>query len=188
MKNLKLFLLPIMILFANANASVGIHTGLGIPYVSQYGLNYTMGPSWTLNVQYNNLDLSIGDAKTQLQMPEVGVQWHPFAGAFFIGLGVGQQTLSISASDVASGAKASADVNSTTTVAKLGWMWGKADGGLWFGMDIAFISPSGSEVDIETTNGLGQNTQEYKDVEEAADQFGKTAYSNITFARLGYLF
>ena len=188
MKNFYLVILSCTFLISNAYSAVGPHVGLGLPYVSQAGLNLTMGPNWTANVQYNLLDLSIGDAKTELNMMEVGVQWHPFSGAFFVGLGVGQQNLEVSATDALSDVTVSAEVSSTTTIAKLGWMWGKADDGLWFGMDIAFISPSSSDVDIETSGAISTTSDTFKDVEEAGETFGETSYANITFARLGYLF
>ena len=188
MKNILLSCITFLLFIPIAKSDLGLNVGLGLPYVSQYGINYTMGPSWSVNLEVNTLDISTGEASVKLGMNEFGINWHPFAGSFFIGLGIGQQKLEVSASDLGTGASASVDVTSTTTIAKLGWMWGKADGGLWFGMDLAFISPTGSEVNVETTGGLGTNTQEYQDVLDAGEQFGSTAYANITFARLGYLF
>lgn len=170
----------------NAKAEIGINAGFGIPFVSQYGLNATFGPKWSANIGYNSLDITSSDADVKLTMPEVVVNWHPFSGAFFIGLGLGSEKLEVSASNAAG--SASAEVTATTTIAKLGWMWGKADGGFWFGMDISFISPSGGEVDIKTTGAVTTASEEYQEAKDAAEKFGETAYTNITFARLGYLF
>jgi hypothetical protein len=175
-------------LIPTAYSAAGLHVGLGFPYVTQYGLNLTMGQKWTLNAQYNLLDLSGGDTEIKLSMPEIGIQWHPFSGVFFLGLGVGQQSLDVSATDTDTGESASASVTSATTIAKVGWIWGRANEGFWFGMDIAFISPSSSDVEIETSDSLLTTSQEYKDVEEAGEAFGSTSYANFTFARFGYLF
>jgi len=188
MKKITLLLLICLFLIPVARANVGIHTGFGVPYVTQFGINYSVGSQWTFNAQYNNLDLSVGDAEAELKMPEFGVQWHPFIGAFYIGLGMGQQSLKVSASDSQTGEKAEVDVSSVTTITKLGWMWGKADGGFWFGMDLAYIIPSGSSVDVKASAGLPTTSQEYQDVKDAGERFGETAYLNITFARFGYLF
>lgn len=187
MKKLLMIFCTFAMLSPLAKADVGIYWGTGIPYLSQMGLNLTMGQNWSASVGTNTLDLSVGDAETTLSMPELMINWHPFAGSFFIGIGAGQQTLDVSATEALTGATASANVTSTTMIAKLGWMWGKANGGFWMGMDISFISPSGSEVEIDA-NGLTPADQEYQDVVDAGERFGETAYTNLTFLKLGYLF
>lgn len=171
-----------------AYSSIGVNAGFGIPFITQAGINYTIGQKFSINAGYNNLSLDSGTASVDLTMPELVINWHPFAGSFFVGLGLGSESLEVTATDAQTGGKASAEVSATTTIAKLGWMWGKDNGGFWFGMDVAFISPSGAEVEIKTTNGLGTNSQEYRDAKDAATDFGETSYTNITFARLGYLF
>lgn len=170
-----------------AHAEFGINFGIGAPYVSQYGVNATFGTDLSLTANYNILALELGTAEVELSMPEVTVNWHPFSGSFFLGFGIGSQSLDVSATDVTTSLTASAEVNSTTTIAKLGWMWGKGDGGFWGGIDLAFISPTGSDITI-TAPGLSTTSEEYQDVEEAAENFAETAYINLTFIRLGYLF
>jgi hypothetical protein len=160
---------------------------MGLPFVSQYGLNYTMGKNWTLSAGYNSLDISSGEAGVALTVPEVVFQWHPFGGSFYLGFGVGQETLEASATDTATSLSISAEVTATVAIAKLGWMWGKDNGGFWFGMDVAMYSPSGGEVEVDAP-GVALSSEEYQDVVDAGEQFGETAYMNITFARLGYLF
>lgn len=187
MKKSILLLFVYLTLISTAKAELGINAGLGLPFVSQYGLNLTMGDKWSLNVGYNNLSFTLGSAKTSLTMPEALLNWHPFAGSFFIGLGVGQETLVVTATDADTNAEATAKVTASTTIMKLGWMWGKANGGFWFGMDIAYISPSGGEVEIETSGGTPSDGT-FQDVEDSGEKFGETAYTNITFARFGYLF
>jgi hypothetical protein len=189
MKKIYLALIVAFISVSPAKAGVGISAGFGIPYVSQFGLNATMGNNWSFHANYNGLSLDSGLAEVSLTMPEVAVHWHPFAGSFFLGFGLGSQTLEVSATDTVTGATAEANVDATTAIAKIGWMWGKADGGLWFGMDVAFIQPSGATVEVsESTGTLTEADEEWQDVQEAGEQFGETAYVNLTFARLGYLF
>ena len=188
MKKILLTLITALLFSPLVKADLGLNLGLGLPYVSQYGINYTMGANWTANLQVNSLDLTTGEANANLGMNEFGINWHPFSGSFFIGFGIGQQKLEVTAVDSTINAAASIDVSSTTTIAKLGWMWGKADSGFWFGMDLAFISPTGSKVNVETTGGLGTNTSQYKDVVDLGEKFGELSYMNLTFARLGYLF
>jgi hypothetical protein len=184
---LAILLLGISYVVSKANADIGLSAGLGVPYVSQFDVNATLGQNFSINLGHNALALSSGLAKLTLTMPELMFNWHPFAGSFFIGLGAGYQSLKASATDSSTNLTASAEVNSMTTIAQLGWMWGKADGGFWMGMDLAFISPASSEVKI-VAPGLTANDKEYKDVEKAAKDFGELSYINFTFLRLGYLF
>jgi hypothetical protein len=176
MKKLLISIAVFILINPLAKAEIGLNAGLGLPFVSQYGVNLTMGSNLTFSATYNVIDISSDKASVKLSMPEATIMWHPFSGSFFIGAGVGQEKLEVAATEEIS-----------NTIAKLGWMWGKGDGGLWFGMDLAYIIPSGGDVEINAA-GLPTTSKEYKDVEDAANQFGETAYINITFARLGYLF
>ncbi len=168
-------------------ADVGISAAFGLPYASQYGLNATLGENWSVGVGHNALDLNLGFASVKLTMSELVGYWHPFKGAFFLGLGAGQQTLEVSALELLTGNTASVKVTPMVAIGKLGWMWGKANGGFWFGMDFAFISPTNGDV-VVTAPGLTSADQVYRDVEESGKKYGSTAYLNITLARLGYLF
>jgi len=172
--------------FAKGGKGFGINGGVGVPFLQQAGINYFMSDSLSLSFTYNSLDLTIDDASVKLSMPEVLLQWHPFSASFYIGLGVGQESLKAVATDSLTSQTSEAEITAMTAIAKLGWMWGIADGGFWFGIDAAFITPSGA--DIEITSTLPTTDQAYIDAEDAAEQFGKTAFSNITFFRLGYLF
>lgn len=191
LKKLSLFVVCFcaMVFYSNqSRAGAGISVGVGVPYVSQYGLNYSASPSWSFDLGYNALNLDLGTAGVDLSLIELMAKYHPFQGSFYIGIGAGSQSLSTSATDALTGAEATADVNSTAILGKLGWMWGRDNGGFWFGMDVTFVSPTSSEVEVETTGALSATDEEFQDVEDAGNQFGTTAYTNITFARLGYLF
>ena len=190
-KNLHLVVLAVFLFAGSIQstfAAVGISYGLGAPYVSQPGLDLTLSDRWTVVARANTVGADLGEATFDLNMPELSVLWHPFSGGFYLGFGVGSQTLDVSATNVDTGASASVEVTTTAMLAKLGWMWGKANGGFWGGIDITFVSPSSSDYEIETSGGIPTNSEEYQDVEDAAEQFGETAYANITFLRLGYLF
>lgn len=187
MRKLIVSVFAVLVLMPSAKAEIGINAGIGVPFVSQYGVDLTMGPSWTISASYNILSLESDTASISLSMPQVLLNWHPFAGAFYIGVGVGKETLEVEATDELSGASARAEVNANTALARVGWMWGKANGSFWFGMDATYVSPSGGDVDVETV-GFTATDEEYQDVLKAGEDFGNTAYLNITFARFGWLF
>ncbi len=172
--------------YAKGGGGMGINVGLGAPFLSQAGFNIGFSDKLGLDVDYGLLDLSVGLAKVKLAMPSLLLRWHPFSGAFFIGAGVGQESFTATATDALTGQTAEIKVTAMTTVGKLGWMWGAGDGGRWFGIDASFISPSSPTTEI--TSALPSTDQAYIDAQEQADKFGSTAYNNITFARIGYLF
>lgn len=85
------------------------------------------------------------------------------------------------------GNTAKADVKAMAAVVKTGWMWGLANNGFWFGVDVSFVSPSNPDVTI-TAPGVPTNNSAYTDTVDAAKKFGETAFTNITFARIGWVF
>ncbi len=165
----------------------GLSVGTGIPFLGQVGANYQFSDKINFYGTYNILSLDSGSAKVELAMPEVGVLYHPFSGAFFIGAGLGQETLEVSATDADTSQEVRADVDAMTAIAKLGWMWGAANGGFWFGLDVAYISPLNSDVTV-TAPGVPTSDPDYQDTVDAAEKFGESAYINFTFARIGYIF
>jgi hypothetical protein len=187
MKKLVFSFLIIILFTPNAKSEIGINFGLGLPFIKQYGVDLRIGDALTFNVGYNLLDVKNGNASVKLSMPQFLINWHPFSGSFYLGVGAGKETLEISATDESSGASASADVVANTSLARVGWMWGRADSGFWFGLDATYVSPSGGEVNVEA-DGLTAADKEYKDVVDAGKTFGETAYVNFTFARFGWLF
>lgn len=165
---------------------VGINAGFGLPYVSQYGVDIAFSDKFGLALGYNNLSLTVGVTGVTLTMPELLLTWRPFSGAFFIGVGAGQEDMKATATDATTSQTAEIAVKASTSIAKLGWMWGRGDKGLWFGMDVSYISPSGATTTI--TTALPATDPAYQDAQTQAEKFGSTAYTNITFARLGYMF
>lgn len=172
---------------AGDSSGFGLSAGFGVPYITQFGINYKMSNLFGIYANYNNLDLSVGEAKLALTMPELMLNYHPFAGSFFIGLGVGQESLLAKSTETLTGTEVKIEVKATTTIVKSGWMWGISNNGFWFGMDAAYIMPSGAKTTI-TAPGVATTDQSYLDAIDAADKFGKSSYLNITFARLGWIF
>lgn len=169
-----------------AQAEFGLQLGFGLPFVSQYGLNYQVSKKLGFTAALNNLDVSIDTASVKLGLTEFTANYHPFEGSFFLGLGAGMQNFEASATDSLSLASAATTVDSTVVLAKLGWMWGVQNGGFWMGLDMTYVSPMASDISITGSATVG--SQEYNDVLEAAQKFAETAYTNITFLRIGYLF
>lgn len=172
---------------ASSGGGFGVYLGAGIPFLSQVGVTYQFSSHFGMSAGYNILDVEVDSASVKLTMPEILVTYHPFAGSFFLGAGIGKENLKVTATDSSSGNTASAEVDATTTILKTGWMWGAANGGFWFGIDYSYIMPSGAESTIDA-GGAPTNSDAYQDAVDAAEQFGESKYGNITFARFGWIF
>lgn len=172
---------------AASSGGLGLNVGLGVPFLTQAGINFKMSDRFSFSVGYNLLDLDVGEASAKLTMPEALIHFHPFSGAFFIGAGVGKESLEVTATETIGNDKVSIEVSAMTTIIKTGWMWGADNGGFWFGLDFSYIIPSSPETTI-TAPGVPTNDEAYLDAVDAAEKFGEMSYPNITFARLGWLF
>lgn len=168
-----------------AVAGLGINYGIGLPFVKQYGLDYKMSDKFSAEVLVNGLDLSLGEAGVVMNKTEIGIKYHPFSGAFFLGLAYGN--FDTTATATSSGQNIEAKVEGSALTAKLGWMWGIANDGFYFGMDVGYQSPMGVET-TTTADASVTGTTEYQDAVDAADKYGETGSVNFTFFRLGYLF
>lgn len=170
-----------------SNRSYGLSLGLAVPYLVQGALHFKASNWLSVSLGYGSFSGDVGVAKVSLSMPEAILAIHPFQGSFFIGAGFGQQKLSASAVDSTTGLSAKVDTSANTTIVKLGWMWGFKTPGLFYGMDISYITPSGGNLTI-TSPGLATTTSAYKDVQDAGKKVNETSYPNITLARFGYMF
>jgi hypothetical protein len=176
-----------MALAESGDSGFGLNVGIGLPYVGQAGVNYKYSSSLSFSAEYNMLSISTGSASAKLTMPEVMVNYHPFDASFFIGAGVGQESLEVKATESTSNSEAQINVDAMTAIAKLGWMWGIVDKGFWFGIDLSYIMPLSPKRSVSAP-GVSPTDPNYLDAIDAADKFGKTSYINITFARIGYIF
>lgn len=193
MTTLKFFQILALLLLQSVNASAaggshfGFNAGFGLPYTTQLGINYVASSGmFGVDLSYNMISLSSGLATASLTKPEVMPKWYPFGGALFIGVGIGQQTLSASATDAATGATAKVEVTSMTLTPTLGWLWGKSDGGIIFGFDFGLQQPSGAKTTI--TSSLPTTNRAYLDAVDQGNTLGNTSFPVFTLLRLGYLF
>ncbi|MEC9282979.1 MAG: hypothetical protein VX642_09715, partial [Bdellovibrionota bacterium] len=154
-----------------AVAGIGFNFGVGLPYVQQYGLDYKISDKLSAEALVNALDLSIGEAGVEMNKTEVGLKYHPFGGAFFLGLAYG--SFDTSATATSSGQSIKVTVDGSALTAKLGWMWGIANDGFYFGMDVGYQSPMGAEAKVEQGSALS-GTTEYEDAVDAAEKYGES--------------
>lgn len=174
----------------------GFNLGFGLPYVQQAGLNYVHSSNrFSMELGYNNFSLDVGSVGVGLTKPELSLRWHPFAGSFYLGLGLGQMTMYAKSTQLISTeiVESKIEVSATTMTGQLGWMWGMSDGGFFGGMEFGFQSPS-SPTSTATTSasasvtGTAEYQQMISDIDEQAKKYGETGFATMTLLRIGYLF
>lgn len=174
----------------------GLNVGVGVPYLTQVGLNYLHSSNmFSAEIAYDALNMTIDDVSVGLNKTELSARWHPFMGAFYLGIGLGKQAMTGKAKDTINGqsVEVKVDITSSTLTPQVGWMWGIADGGFFFGVDFGFQSPSGVKSTFTTNADVAAKaTAEYKELEkdalDKADKLGKTGIPTFTLLRFGYLF
>jgi len=104
-----------------------------------------------------------------------------------MGLGVGQLTMTSSATDLATSLTVKVEITALTITPNIGWMWGLDGGGLFWGVDFGFQSPQGAKTTL--TDPFNDETrQEYIDAVKQGNDLGSTGFPTFTMLRLGYLF
>lgn len=181
---------------ASSHHMVGISAGAGVPFPTQYSINY-VHPSnkFSADINYNDISISVSNISVALKKTDLGLQWHPFAGSFYLGLNYGPQTLTAKSTDTISSIEVTStvEVKSDTLTSHIGWMWGMADGGFFAGMDFGFESPSNAQTTLTTdADAAVQATPEYAaleaDVQKQGKAFGETGFAVMTLLKIGYLF
>ncbi|MEZ4870698.1 MAG: hypothetical protein R2827_00340 [Bdellovibrionales bacterium] len=183
---LKIATFCVLLASHSAFAGVGFNVGGGLPYTSQFGVNWFISDQFSAEVSFNQLSLSSGTASLSMTKPEIGIKWHMFKGSFFLGLALGQFTLESVGTDPVSSLEAKAEITATAMTVTMGWLWSISDGGFFWGLDFGYQSPSG--VDTTITGPLSPGDTAYDDAEELANDMGDTALPLFTFLRLGYMF
>lgn len=191
-----LFTLTSSLASAAGGSMFGFNAGFGLPYLSQFGVNYVHSShQFSAELSYNTFGISVGSVGVGMSKAEVSLRWHPFGGSYFVGAGLGKQTMYAKGTEIISGqsVETKIDVSSNALTPMMGWMWGMGDGGFYAGLDFGFQNPSGAVATITTNADASiQATPEYQQlITETADQskkYGETGFVTLTFLRLGYLF
>lgn len=175
--------------------TIGAHAQLAIPHGAGVGLNFvTANERFSFELAGQGASLSAGDTKISIGNLGAAARYHVFDGAFFLGVAVGQQTLSGEGQDTVQGQSVTAkiDIKSTHITPQFGWMSGKADGGFFFETMLGYQNPLSSSAEL-TTNAPSaiQNDPEYinldRQVRDDGKKIGEIGLPVIAF-KLGYLF
>lgn len=180
----------------------GLHIGLGFPQVLGVGLNYfSPDRTWGLNLTMGgfNYDKAKSGTDPEIQLrygnTNLSGRYHPFAGAFYVGAGIGSHRATIEAKETYAGQQVTAVATLTGNfiAPHVGWLW-LTDFGLTIsteiGAQIGFSAKT--TIDEGTTNAVVLNDANYlknkKDIEDQGKQIFNSTLPYLTLIRLGYVF
>ncbi|MCC2679842.1 MAG: hypothetical protein K0R29_2418 [Pseudobdellovibrio sp.] len=165
----------------------GVNFGLGIPYLTQLGVNYVdLANNFSAEARLNFFTVSVGIASVRLTKPEINAKWHPFQGAFFVGMGWGIQYATATATEPNTRAGIKYSVVSDTVTTTLGWLWGLSEPGFYGGFDFSYQNPYNVRTVIDSDVPVNDDT--YNDAKDAGEKFGSLGLPLFTLIRVGYLF
>lgn len=203
----------------NAPNLFGFHGDVNVPHILNLGLDYVHSSryfsvalnagGYKVNGIGKSTDLPNG-ANVQISNQEAVIRYHPFAGVFYFGLGYGKHEVTLEANrtvTVTTPIAGSADVAITDKVKAnyllphIGWLW-QTSFGLTFGMDLGYLAPSSTSVDLTSqVSNISNGAITPADVEASADykkarqdaidqseKYGKSGLPYWTVIRIGYLF
>lgn len=168
-------------------SSLSIYGAYGLPYASQLGVDFDFGDYFGIEISINSGTLLRTCADVAVTMREGLLIYRPFGGAFFVGAGAGAYRMTISNEYTVTKSIFTIDALGQMAMIKLGWIWGRSNGGFWYGVDFIRNFPLNSKSTIHA-DGVDSNSQDYKDSTNSLDQFTRGSWGNLTFFRLGWMF
>ncbi len=134
------------------------------------------------------------DAKVKSRSWDVRLRVHPFRGSFFLGVALGNQTLTGTRSDLILGTPqtTSVSVSESTLTPHLGWRWFYKSGFVW-GMDLGVQLPQKTTTTLTSTaSSLQQAAAQYaglqNDLNKVSEDIGKQVLPMFTMLHFGWMF
>lgn len=188
---------------------IGPSVALGFPHPVTGGLDIVYADLFSLSATAGRSGAKVEDTEIEIRNWDATFRFFPFQGSFFVGAAFGNQgivgKLKTDIETTSSGVTLKVpttlrlEVESNYLTPQLGW-FARWDSGLTLGFDFGYQMPSGAKSELQTAfeNVSAANEQavrdseDYKknkkDVEDAAETFGKTSIPYVSFFRIGWLF
>jgi hypothetical protein len=146
-------------------------------------------------VQYSmipTLKFPGGSAELSLWAVQGTLRWFPFSGAFYLGSGVGYQSLKASVSSTSGVAptEVSTNLSSPFITPQLGWLW-MWKSGFALGLNAGVQIPFASDPEVKMTVAgvpVPAAGGDADDVRNVAKMIGKTPFPNIDLLKIGFFF
>ncbi len=167
-----------------------------LPRPISYGIESKFRDMFGLSLGYGYFPkVTLSSVSLKITGWDVRLKWYPFQGAFFLGAGLGNQTLEGSSTQTVSGIPATLNITQDNAffLPHLGWNWIWSSG-FFMGMDL------GVQLSMSRTTKLTSNITDptliasadyqklQKDVQDKGDQVGKIPLPLLTLLKFGFFF
>lgn len=175
----------------------GFHGSVEIPHPLNYGLNYVHSSGlFSAEFSMGTYKQKIQDVDAKLENMEIGLRWHPWKGSFFLGMLLGQHTVTATKTESVTGVGSvtgTAKVKADYLTPHIGWMWGMEGGGFFGGFEIGYQSPMNAKVEYNDNAPAGATLiPDYnkfrKDVQDEGEKYGKLGLPYLALLKIGWLF
>jgi hypothetical protein len=188
---------------------IGPSVALGFPHPLTAGLDVVYADMFSVSATAGRSGAKVEDTEIEIRNWDATVRFFPFQGSFFIGAAYGNQgivgKLKTDIETTSSGVTLKVpttlrlEVESNYLTPQLGW-FARWDSGLTLGFDFGYQMPSGAKSELQTAfenvsaakEQAVRDSEDYKtnkkDIEDAAETFGKTSIPYVSFFRIGWLF
>jgi hypothetical protein len=187
------------------------HLLVGLPHPLNLAGDLRFSPAFTTELALGALKPTFhgkngGAVTVGVGNLDLRARWHPWDGAFFLGLMLGGQNLSaeahsnIEVASVSIPVRASLKVGSPYLTPHLGWIW-ELRTGLTLGVELGWQIPVGANpeltlaIDDPTLEGYLEQVQQTaayqklrQDIESVAERLGKVGLPYVTALRIGWAF
>lgn len=177
-----------------------VATAIGAPSPFRVGIEAKYEDLAALVADYGFLpSLSLGDYGVKYNSWRITGRFHPFRGAFYVGVGFGHQsftgtlTRNESVAAIFTGPVTyQIDIDATLLVPQVGWQW-EWESGFFLGMELGVQIPlSPTATASSNAPATFQQTPQYKsgqaDVEDKGKTYGKTPLPHVALLQAGFLF
>lgn len=173
----------------------GLSLQAGLPHPINVGVLYLHSSNFfSAEAQAGSFEIqNVQDTDIEIQNQELNLRYHPFAGAFYVGLGYGKQEVDVKGEDVIGGqnVKAKVTYKSDYSLPHFGWMSGIKNGGFFWAFEAGWQMPSNGKTKIKTNIDL-TGTPEYddliNDINDNVKKTGKKSIPNVALIKFGWLF
>jgi hypothetical protein len=188
---------------------IGPSVAIGFPHPLTGGVDLVYADLFSVSATAGRSGAKVEETEIEIRNWDATFRFFPFQGSFFVGAALGNQgivgKLKTDIETTTSGVTLKVpttlrlEVESNYLTPQLGW-FARWDSGLTLGFDFGYQIPSGAKSELQTSfdhvsaasEQAVRDSEDYKknkkDIEDAANAFGKTSIPYISFFRIGWLF
>lgn len=188
---------------------IGPSVAIGFPHPLTGAIDLVYADLFSVSASAGRFGAKVEETEIEIRNWDATFRFFPFQGSFFVGAAYGNQgivgKLKTDIETTTSGVTLKVptslrlEVESNYLTPHLGW-FARWDSGLTLGFDFGYQMPSGAKSELQTafenvsaaSEQAVRESEDFKknkkDIEDAAEAFGKASVPYISFFRIGWLF